>query len=272
MTDSLQAQQPVASAPPDTAFRFSDTGALREMAPVRIQPLFGRHELEMRHEMPVPVSRPQPDWMFPVLLGVLAMITFLKIFYSRYFKRLFAAFVNLNLANQLVRDENVLIQRASVLMNVVFYLVAALFLYFLGNWRHWELDGLEFGFSRFIFFAVLVAAVYALKLLILKSCGTVFGIDREMSAYIFNIFLVNSVLGILLLPVIVLLAFATWIPADWLIRLALAIVLLSFLYRLVRGVLIGRASPAFSPFYLILYLCTLELAPLLVVVKLASAR
>lgn len=272
MTDSLQAQQPVAAPPPDTAFRFSDTAAFQEKASTRMQPLFGRHELTVRHEMPVPISQSQPDWMFPVLLIVLGMITFLKIFYSRYFSRLFAAFANLNLANQLVRDENVLIQRASVLMNVVFYLVAALFLYFLGNWSHWELGGLEYGFSRFIFFAVVVAAVYALKLLILKSCGTIFGVDREMAAYIFNIFLVNSVLGMLMLPVIVLLAFATWIPAAWLIRLALAIVLLSFLYRLVRGVLIGRASPAFSPFYLILYLCTLELTPLLVVVKLASSR
>ena len=45
--------------------------------------------------------------------------------------------------------------------------------------------GGNFGFSRFLFFTLLVAAVYTGKLLVLKFCGTLFGLDREMAAYIF---------------------------------------------------------------------------------------
>jgi len=277
MSDSLKVH-PAATAVnaahlPDTVFRFEDslTDAEETSAVTRPVLLFTNHELKPRHENPVPLNRSTPDWIFPVLLLVVGMFTFLRIFYHRYFSRLFSAFINANLANQVVRDENILIQRASVLLNVVFYMVGALFLYFLSTTGHWDLDGIDFGFSRFLFFALLVAAVYTGKLLVLKICGTLFGLDREMAAYIFNIFLVNSVLGMVLFPLIGLLAYAGGISSILLIRISLVIIGAAFLYRMIRGVLIGFGSPYFSAVYLILYLCALEIAPLLVVVKLVSA-
>ena len=256
----------------DSVFRFEDSLSVQEESssgPPTVV-LFPHHELPVRHENPVPLNRSVPDWIFPVLLAVLGLFAFLRIFYARYFSRLFSAFTNSSLANQVVRDENVLIQRASVLLNIVFYMVAALFLYFISSSRHWEMEGLDYGFSRYLFFAILVAAVYTLKMIILKICGYVFELDREMAAYIFNIFLINSILGMALLPVTGLMAYASWIPPAWITVLALIIISVAFLYRLVRGVLIAIATPGFSPVYLILYLCALEIAPLLVVLKLVT--
>ena len=260
------------STAPDSLFRFEDNLTEQEDSAL-VQPnvvLFPGHALPVRHETPLPLNRTTPDWIFPVLLAVVAMFAFLRIFYARYFSRLFAAFTNSNLANQVVRDENLLIQRASVLLNIVFYMVAALFLYFVSSERHWDLEGLDYGFSRFLFFAILVAAVYSFKLIILKACGYIFGLDREMAAYIFNIFLVNSILGMALLPLTGLLAFAGWIPAGWITGFALVVIAAAFVYRLIRGVLIALSSPSFSPVYLIYYLCALEIAPLLVVLKLVT--
>src|SRR6187399_3011266 len=135
-TPSTTALHPPSTATAgDTVFRFEDSLVEQEESSTAIRPviLFTNHELKPRHENPVPVNRTTPDWIFPVLLLVVAMFSFLRIFYHRYFSRLFAAFVNSNLANQVVRDENILIQRASVLLNVVFYMVAALFLYFIST-------------------------------------------------------------------------------------------------------------------------------------------
>jgi hypothetical protein len=269
MPDTLN-QSPGFAA--DSVFRFTDSLSEQEVQAPAVPPvvLFPRHELAVRHENPLPLNHATPDWIFPVLLSTLAMFTFLRIFYARYFSRLFSAFANSNMANQVVRDENLLIQRASVLLNIVFYMVAALFLYFLSSVRHWEMEGLDYGFSRFLFFTILVAAVYSFKLIILKACGYIFGLDREMAAYIFNIFLVNSILGMALLPLTGLLAFASWIPITWITGAALAVIAAAFVYRLFRGVLIAMSTPSFSPVYLILYLCALEIAPLLVVLKLAA--
>src|SRR5688572_8865514 len=146
--------------PADSVFRFEDSLTEQDEFLVS-QPLvnfFSHHELPVRHENPLPLNRAIPDWIFPVLLVVLGMFTFLRIFYARYFSRLFSAFASSNMANQVVRDENLLVQRASVLLNIVFYMVAALFLYFVSLAQQWEMEGLDYGFSRFLFFAILVAA------------------------------------------------------------------------------------------------------------------
>jgi hypothetical protein len=226
--------------------------------------------LQVKSSNATPITNSIPDWILPVLIIVVAALAFLRTFYSRYFSKLFTGIANPNLINQMVRDENILVQRASILLNAIFYLVAALFLYLLSGFYRWEIFGLDFGFGRFIFFVVLVAGAYTIRLLVLKSCGYLFGIDREVSVHILNIFLINNVLGIALLPLVALLVFASGISSGLIINLSLVIVAFAFVYRIIRGVLVGLGSPFFSAFYLILYLCALEIAPVAVVLKLAS--
>jgi hypothetical protein len=208
--------------------------------------------------------------MFPVLILVFIVFTWLKVFYSKYFSQMFQAFTNNNLTNQIVRDENMLVQRASGYLSLVFNLIAALLLYLISNYFGWSLGGIGFGFSRFIFFAILVSAAYTIKFLLLKFSGWLFDQDREMATYIFNIFLINNVLGILLLPFILLLAYNQQIHASYLITMSVILAGMAFLYRIYRGILVGFNAMSFSPLYLFLYLCTLEIAPLLILIRIVT--
>lgn len=61
------------------------------------------------------------------------------------------ALLNNNLTNQIVRDENILVQRASVFLSVAFHLTGALFLYLVSIHLGWEIGGIGTGFSRFLF-------------------------------------------------------------------------------------------------------------------------
>lgn len=242
--------------------------------PVKTSPaiinLYGDHALQPTHNGPIDRPYVSPDWLFSILLLIAAVFTWLRVFYNKYFTQLFEAVVNNNLTNQIVRDENILVQRASVYLSIVFYLVGALFLYEFSLHRNWPLAGIGSGFPRFLFFAILVSAVYALKFLILKIAGWLFDVEKETALYIFNVFLLNNLLGILLLPFIALLAFHGALPGDRLFQAALILIGLVYLYRLFRGFLVGIGTSGFSPLYLFLYLCTLEIAPLLVLLRLAS--
>ncbi len=208
-----------------------------------------------------------PIWFFPIILIVLAVYASLRIFYNKYFSQMMVAFVNNNLTNQIVRDENILVQRASVYLSIVFNLIAALFLYLISIYYNWELGGIGIGFSRFIFFAVIVSAAYTLKFLILKICGWLFNLDREMATYIFNTFLINNILGIALLPFVCLIAYNQVLSASSLILISIILAGLAFSYRMFRGVLVGLSMPSFSLLYLFLYLCTLEIAPMLILIR-----
>jgi hypothetical protein len=231
--------------------------------------IYKGHYLKPSNELPVIRKDSSPDWLFPILLIVMAVFTWLRLFYSKYFSQMLQAFSNNNLTNQIVRDENLLVQRASVYLSIIFNLIAAMLLYLISIRYNWHLAGIPAGFIRFILLAIVVSAVYTMKFLILKICGWLFSLDREMATYIFNTFLINNVLGIILVPFILLIAYNQNIPANAMIMTAIGISLLAWLYRISRGVLIGLARPSLSFLYLFLYLCTLEIAPLLVLLRIA---
>ena len=88
-----------------------------------------------------------------------------------------------------------------------------------------------------------------------------------MATYIFNTFLINNILGIALLPFVCLIAYNQMISASWLILIAVILAGTAFAYRMFRGVLVGLSMPSFSLLYLFLYLCTLEIAPLLILIR-----
>lgn len=245
--------------------------SIRPAASVNRKPvytdIYKGHLLRPNHDEPLLRNDISPFWMFPILILVLIVFTWLKVFYTKYFSQMFQAFTNNNLTNQIVRDENMLIQRASVYLSLVFNLIAAMFLYLVSIHYEWPLAGIGYGFSRFIFFAIIVSAAYTFKFLLLKFCGWLFDQDREMATYIFNIFLINNVLGIVLLPFILLLAYNQSILASYLVTLCLILAGMAFLYRVYRGILVGFNAMTFSPLYLFLYLCTLEIAPLLILIR-----
>ena len=233
--------------------------------------LFKGHELQPVHGVPVTFNRRTPDWFTIVLLMVVVGFTAIRTFYFKIFRQLVSAFFNNNVTNQIVRDENILVQRAASLMSVLFYFILALFMYQVSVHYHWDFPYLGTGFSRFFFLILAVAFAYSIKLLTLKSAGGLFGVDRAVATYIFNIFLINNMLGLMLLPVVIAVAYVVSpsVSGD-VILTGILMVALFFLYRIIRGSLVWRTLPGGSVFYFILYLCTLEIAPLLIIFRMAG--
>lgn len=228
--------------------------------------IYKGYALKPVNKYPVPRQNVTPDWFFPLIILILATFAWIRVYYNRFFVQMIQAFLNNNLANQIVRDENIFIQRASVYLSILFNLIGALLLYLVSVHYEWSLGGIGTGFNRFVLFLILITAAYAIKFLIIKICGWLFEQEREMATYIFQIFLINNVLGIILLPFICLLAYNESISSAWLIVLPLVFAALAFCWRIFRGLQIGIGASS-SPLYLFLYLCTLEIAPLMVLLR-----
>jgi hypothetical protein len=170
--------------------------------------------------------------------------------------------------NQTVREENTLVQRASVLLSINFYVTAALFLYQLSVHFNWDASWLAGGFIRFLFFILVIAFAYSLKLLVLKVVGWLYGADKPVSYYIFNLMLINNLMGLVFLPVVLCIAFIDdrfVEPAIW---TGIAVAVISFFYRILRGFSVWRGMADVSILYIILYFCTLEIIPVLIVGRL----
>ena len=241
--------------------------SLNTTVKIKYVQIYKGHGLKLTNTNPKLRNNISPDWFFPLILVVLIVLSWIRIFYSKFFSQMIQAFFNNNLANQIVRDENIFVQRASVYLSVVFNLIGALFLYLISIHYNWSLGGIGSGFSRFLFFLIVVTVAYAFKFLLLKVCGWLFEQEREMATYIFNIFLTNNILGMTLLPFICMFAYNKALAVSGLLIIPYVLIVIAFGWRIFRGLQIGLSISSFSKLYLFLYLCTLEIAPLMVLIR-----
>jgi hypothetical protein len=232
--------------------------------------LFAGHVLQPENNSAQPLLERTPDWFTIILFLSLAGVAYVRALYPKIFNQLLKSVFSDTLTSQTVREENTLVQRASVFLSFIFYVVSALFLYQVSVYFGWTVKWISSGILRFIFFGLLIAFSYSVKLLVIKSVGWLFGADKPFSYYIFNTLLINNLLGIALIPIVLAIAFVDIEYVASTLWLGIGFVLISFFYRLIRGVFIWKGVNSIPFFYLILYFCTLEIAPLLVIIKLAA--
>lgn len=115
--------------------------------------------------------------------------------------------------------------------------------------------------------SVAVLLLFALKILLLKFLGWVFVIREIIERYITILCLTYFTAAILFLPIIVSLTLVNTelMPIILLMALVIAGVILIWLY--LRNSLIIISNFRFPKFYLFIYLCALEICPILILIK-----
>ena len=233
-----------------------------------IQPSFFQdHSLQVSQTESINKSINNPDWFSIILITLVIGFTYIKYHYDKIFKQLLNAFLSTNASNQIIREENVMVQRASIILSIIFYLAGGLFLYQLAEYNKWDLMGIQHEFSRFLLFALFLAFVSPLKMIVLKILGFIFESDKLSSSYSFNIFLINNILGLLLIPIIAVFAYLPFNTGSSILYIGVTLISLAFIYRLIKGYSIWQSIGHLPALYFILYLCTLEIAPILVLLK-----
>lgn len=117
------------------------------------------------------------------------------------------------------------------------------------------------------YITIAVVAFYIVKYVLMYFIAWVFKAKESSIAYFRNILIVNNFVGLVLLPAIII---YTYNPSDIVLYLALGILVVINLYKIVRGSIIGHQRSGFTAYYLILYLCAIEIAPLLLIIKISK--
>jgi hypothetical protein len=115
----------------------------------------------------------------------------------------------------------------------------------------------------FLFYLVLVGGIfgiYLIKRIGIRMVKLVADGDFGLGEYEFSVFLINRILGILLFPLGLLVAYAPIFYLPALIYTTAGVVLILFLYRLMRSLLTALETGV-TPFYILFYICTLEILP-----------
>lgn len=113
--------------------------------------------------------------------------------------------------------------------------------------------------------------VFLSKHLMLSMAGWLYPLGNTVQRYNFLIIVFNCILGLFLIPFNLLLAFGGDLE-GLLVFWTLGLVAIFYIYRSIRASSIGSKYFADDQFHFLLYLCTVEIAPVLFIVKLAMIQ
>lgn len=206
-------------------------------------------------------------WMFYIFILILGILAVVKWNYAKNFKELFTAVVNIRLLREILREEIILTSRASQLLNVLAFSSMAMFLYLSFSFLEYKLFGLEiYGIWYFTLILCCLVGLYFVKIIGLFLIKILFEGDFSLIEYEFNYGLLVKLIGVVLIPVSLIMAYyATESQQLWMYS-GFVVVVLSVLWRWIRGVH-NAVKSKISIVYIILYLCTLEFLPVAVMLK-----
>lgn len=119
------------------------------------------------------------------------------------------------------------------------------------------------------FFKILsfIFIMYIIKILTSKILAFIFKYQEIVNIYLLIIFLLNSLMGVILLPVTLLISFLQENISLNILNISFLIIILIFVIRLIKIFTISFFYYSIRSYYLFLYICTLEILPLIVLFK-----
>jgi Domain of unknown function (DUF4271) len=208
----------------------------------------------------------QVNYLFYLLLGVVFIFAVLRFFYARYFTNLFRVFFNTSLRQSQLTDQLLQAKLPSLLYNLLFVVSGGFFLYLLLNLYNQLPAGGKWWLALPLC-TTAVGIIYLAKYCTLKFTGWITSYKVPLDTYTFIVFLINKIIGILLIPMIVVMAFAEQPIAQTTALVALLITAMMLLLRFVKSYGLLQGQVKVSRFHFFLYILGIEVLPLLLIYK-----
>jgi hypothetical protein len=207
--------------------------------------------------------------IFYFLVGLLFYFACIRLFFDKYLDNLLTLFFRVTMRHQQIREQLLQTPLPSLLLNILFVISSGFYLSLLARYYEFTLFG-NFWIT-FLYAMTFVSAIYLGKYVVLKITGWVFNVRSATDTYIFIVFLVNKMIGIFLLPFIILMSFPNTHLLPVLIQLSYIMLVLMLVYRFINSFRPIRSEIKLNRFQFFLYLCTFEIAPLLLIYKVLLA-
>ncbi len=231
--------------------------------------VFQSHSLKTNDIGPLENHPLNIDWIsihFIVLLGFLAWS---RINFHKRLNQIFKSFFAPRYLNQLAREGNIFRERIAIPLLVIYLVSISMLLYLLiRDFSDFHLEGYT-NFKLFSIILFIVLVLWFIKNIIVHFIGITFKNGLLISEFMLTNFVFNLMTGLLLFPII---AVSVYTSSKHVLIAALIFWLLIFVYKIVREFFIGLSLIKFSLFNRFLYICTLEILPILIFIKLVMSN
>lgn len=205
---------------------------------------------------------------FYLLLFACIILGVIRIMDPRYFQNLWKAFINPTLSARQLKEKLEGAPLSSLLMNIFFAITSGAYIYYAVRLLIPQRTGNIPPSLLVVMLITGMMTIYLGKYALIRFSGWAFKIEGVTEQYIFNVFLVNKILAVLLLPFVIILAFGdNYLTQPAMIVSVIAIGLL-LINRYTRSWQVFGSFFQYSKFHFFTYLCASELLPLAVLLKL----
>ena len=166
-----------------------------------------------------------------------------------------------------ISEDNASNTYPSFILNFLFFYNSSIFIYEVFKLK--DLSFLNFDLLLVPIFFVTLIIIFSVKNLFFYFLGNIFEIIPQIKSYIKNVTILGQIFATIIMPVICVIPFLTESAQNYLINIGVGAFIIIYILQIVKGLKI-ILKEIFSLYYIILYLCALEILPLLLIIKLIS--
>ncbi len=222
-----------------------------------------------KKEPTVVAATDDKNFRFSLTLAMLISLALSLSIYRAQITKAYHAFTNENVMRMLHREKG-------TVAYIPYYVLYVLFLFNLGIYiylllRYYNLTPEISNFSLLMMTVGSAAGLIFLKHLVINIIGWVFPIEKETSIYSMTMTVFGIVLSIILFVANVIIAYAPPQIIPIVIYLSFIIIGIVYFFRSIRGLSIASKFLNRNKFHFFIYLCAVEIAPVLILWKVATS-
>jgi hypothetical protein len=205
------------------------------------------------------------DWMLPILIFAAFLFTLVRTIPGNLFNGM-ARFLTMRGVNEnSSRDTGGLFQWQSTILNLGSFLTISLFGFLL--LKHFGIGiGEAGGFVTWLICFGVVTSAITIRHIVCNIIGNISSEQDLFSEYLIGIYHIYRAAGIILFLACLLVLYTTFLPQGVWFTGGIIVIGLLYIIRIIRLFLIFMTRHV-SILYLILYLCALEILPVVIIVK-----
>ncbi|WP_113663989.1 DUF4271 domain-containing protein [Pedobacter nanyangensis] len=205
-------------------------------------------------------------WVLGIIGFLLVLFAILKNAFGKQLSSVVQSFYSNRALTNLNKEDNLVTSWSFLLLFIQFGFTIGMFFYLAAQYQNLPAAN-QGGFSFFVSISIGVIFLYLLKIVCLRFVGFVFDVQRPLHQYISILYLSYFNTSLLFIPIIIAFALSAKKYGANYIVLGISALVLIFVFQFIRAAINILSQYRFPKLYLFLYFCTLEICPILILIK-----
>lgn len=204
-------------------------------------------------------------WVMGAIAFLIVLFAFLKNVFDKQLMVIVQSFFSNRVLGNINKEDNLFTSWPFLLLFVHFGFTIGLFFYLIAKYQN--LNFAEGGFQVFVGISIAIIILYVLKIVVLRLLGLFFNVQKPINEYISILYLSYFNTSLLFMPLTIAFALSPPQYGKFYIVTAIILLVVVFAFQLIRAGINVLYQNQFSKVYLFLYFCTLEICPILILIK-----